>query len=292
MGFLELLLETMKYLFLGFIQGVTEVIPVSSSGHVAIAQQILQLQMDEGLLFLILVNTGSLIAILIFFRTLIMRLFVNFFRYFQKKSRNEIVQEDYNYVWKIIIASVPAAFVGFLFSSRINIYYERYGLILVGVGLLIGATILFIVKDYAKVNGRQTITYTDAIAIGFIQVFGLFPGLTRNGITTSTGLFRKMSMETSLNFSLLLSIPISVGSVLKYVYIIIVDGSSANLGFDPSNGYQYLFYFVAFGASIIATLYALKFLFKYFRRGRLVYFSLYLFVIGAIALTIGLLQIG
>lgn len=291
MTFFEMIVETIKYIFLGLIQGITEVVPVSSSGHVAIAQLIFQIQTDEGLLFLILVNTGSLIAILYHFRKMIGRIISHFFAYFSTSKRTELVQEDFCYVWKIIVASIPAAFVGFLFSNQISGLYQDYGLFVVGIGMLITATILFVVKDYAKVNGRQTISFKDAIGIGLIQMFGLVPGLSRNGITTSTGLFRKMSMETSLNFSLLLSIPISIGSLLKYAYILIQDPSGNQLGFDPTNGYHYLFYFMAFVASIIATRYALKFLYKYFRRGRLVYFSIYLFVVGAIALTFGLLQL-
>lgn len=291
MTFIEMVIETIKYIFLGLIQGITEVIPVSSSGHVAITQLILQIQTDEGILFLILVNTGSLIAILYHFRKMIGRIIANFFAFFSAKKRTEVVEDDFTYVWKLVVASVPAAIVGFIFSSQISGLYENYGLILVGLGLLISATVLFVVKDYAKVNGRQTISFQDAISIGLIQVFGMVPGLSRNGITTSTGLFRKMSMETSLNFSLLLSIPISIGSLLKYAYILIQDPSGNQLGFDPSNGYHYLFYFMAFVASVVSTRYALKFLFKYFRRGRLVYFSIYLFVVGSIALLFGLLQL-
>jgi len=291
MTFLEMVIETIKYIFLGLVQGITEVIPVSSSGHVAIAQLIFQIQTDEGLLFLILVNTGSLIAILYHFRKMIGRIILNFFTFFSVSKRTEGVQDDFCYVWKLVVASIPAAFVGFLFSSQISGLYQDYGLVVVGVGMLVTATLLFVVKDYAKVNGRQTITFRDAIGIGLLQMFGLIPGLSRNGITTSTGLFRKMSMETSLNFSLLLSIPISIGSLLKYAYILIQDPTGNQLGFDPSNGYHYLFYFMAFVASVVSTRYALKFLYKYFRRGRLVYFSIYLFVVGAIALTFGLLQL-
>ncbi len=291
MTFLEMVIETIKYIFLGLVQGITEVIPVSSSGHVAIAQLIFQIQTDEGLLFLILVNTGSLIAILYHFRKMIGRIILNFFTFFSVSKRTEGVQDDFCYVWKLVVASIPAAFVGFLFSSQISGLYQDYGLVVVGVGMLVTATLLFVVKDYAKVNGRQTITFRDAIGIGLLQMFGLVPGLSRNGITTSTGLFRKMSMETSLNFSLLLSIPISIGSLLKYAYILIQDPTGNQLGFDPTSGYHYLFYFMAFVASVVSTRYALKFLYKYFRRGRLVYFSIYLFVVGAIALTFGLLQL-
>ncbi len=285
------ILEFLKYLFLGIIQGFTEVIPVSSSGHVSIAQEILQIHTDEGLLFLILVNVGSLIALVYHFRKRIIELISGFMKFVFRKSTRDITRPHFEYGMMIVLATIPAGVVGVFFGDAIDSIYLDNRMLLVGVGLLVSATFLYIVRDASYVNGRQTVTFGDALSVGLFQMFGVLPGLSRNGITTSSGLLRKMSMETALVFSLLLSIPLSVGSIVVYGYKI-VNGGAAGLGFDSSNLYQYVYYFAAFLASLIATRFALKFIFIFFRRGRLVYFSLYLFAVGTIALIFGVIQIG
>jgi undecaprenyl-diphosphatase len=285
------ILEFLKYVFLGIIQGFTEVIPVSSSGHVTIAQEILQIQIDEGLLFLILVNIGSLIALIYHFRKRIGDIITGFFRYLFRKSMREESRPQFEYGLMIALATIPAGVVGLFLGDTIDQVYLDNRMLLVGVGLLVSATFLYIVRDASYINGRQTVTFRDAVSIGLFQMFGVLPGLSRNGITTSGGLLRKMSMETALVFSLLMSIPLSIGSILVYGYKIL-NGGAANLGFDTANLSQYIYYFAAFLASLIATRIALKFIFIFFRRGRLVYFSLYLFAVGTIALVFGVIQIG
>lgn len=281
----------MKYIFLGIIQGLTEVIPVSSSGHVTLAQELLRVQTDEGLLFLILVNLGSLIALILHFRKRIGQLLKGFFVHLFVPSKRETTQEDYQYAWKIVVATIPAGIVGVFLMDSIDQLYLTNRILLVGVGLLVTATVLYVVRDASYVNGRQTVTWPDALTVGAAQMFGVLPGWSRNGITTGTGLSRKMSMETALVFSLLLSIPLSLGSLLVYGYRI-YRGGAADLGFDTANFAQYVYYAAAFFSSIAATWFSLKFIFQFFRRGRLVYFSLYLFVVGAIALIVGIVQAG
>lgn len=285
------ILELLKYIFLGIIQGLTEVIPVSSSGHVTIAQEILRVQTDEGLLFLILVNLGSLIALIAHFQKKIGELISGFFRFVFRPSSRETTREPYEYAWKLVVATMPAGIVGFVLMDSIDELYLANRILLVGVGLLVTATILYIVREASFVNGRQTVEWKDAFSIGFAQMFGVLPGWSRNGITTASGLTRKMSMETALVFSLLLSIPLSLGSLVVYGYRI-YQGGAAGLGFDTSNFAQYVYYAFAFLANIAATKFSLKFIFQFFRRGRLVYFSLYLFAVGTIALVVGIVQAG
>jgi undecaprenyl-diphosphatase len=285
------ILEFLKYIFLGIIQGLTEVMPISSSGHVTIAQEILQIHTDEGLLFLILVNLGSLIALIIHFRKRIGELISGFFRFAFVPSSREITREPYEYAWKLVVATIPAGIVGYFLMDSIDAIYLSNRILLVGVGLLVTATVLYIVREASFVNGRQTVEWKDAFTVGLAQMLGVLPGWSRNGITTASGLSRKMSMETALVFSLLLSIPLSLGSLLVYGYRI-YRGGAAELGFDTGNFALYIYYAAAFLASIAATWIALKFIFQFFRRGKLVYFSLYLFGIGAIALIVGIVQAG
>jgi len=284
MSFIELI----KYIFLGLVQGVTEVLPISSSGHVAIFQQILNIKADEGLLFLILVNIGSLFAIIFYLRKFIYRLIENFvFFVFVPSSRID-TREGFHYVFKIVIATIPAGFAGYFLATTVDAIYQDHYLIMVGAGLIMTATVLYIVRNASKINGRQSISYSDAIFIGIFQAFAILPGLSRSAITTSSGLRRKMSMETSLNFSFMLYIPLSIGSFIKYIILMIGSPDLSNLGIDASKPYQIIYYIAAMIASIIATRFALKFMFKLYREGRLLPFAIYTMTLGLIVFIIGL----
>jgi len=285
MSFIELL----KYIFLGIIQGVTEVLPISSSGHVAIFQQILNIRANEGMLFLILVNLGSFVAIVIHFRRLIGKLIKAFFGYLFANKTDEESAEGFRYVIKIIIATIPAGIIGYIAATTIDSLYQDHYLIIVGTGLLLTATALFIVRNAAFVNGRQTVTYKDAMFMGVLQSLAIFPGLSRSGITASAGLTRKMSMETTLNFSFMMYIPISIGSVIKYLSVLIADPNSELLSINWAQPTQMIYYGAAMIASIIATRFALKFMYRLFREGRLMGFSAYTFFLGTIALVTGII---
>ncbi|MFH0993377.1 MAG: undecaprenyl-diphosphate phosphatase [bacterium] len=281
--------ELLKYIILGIIQGITEVLPISSSGHVAIAQELFSLQSDQGMLFLILVNIGSLLAVIYHFRRKVGALLSGFLRYIFRPSSREQTSDDFHYCLKIVVASIPLGIIGLTLNNIIKVQYASHALLMVGVGLLVTATCLYLVKDASAVNGRQYITYKDALYIGIGQMFAVMPGLSRSGITTSTALGRKMSMETALVFSFMMYIPASIGSSIKYIWDITQDPGM--LGFDPASFSQYLYYFLALVASAFATLFSLKFIFRLFRRGRLVVFSIYTFVLGMIALITGVLAV-
>ena len=284
MSFIELL----KYIFLGIVQGVTEVLPVSSSGHVAIFQQILNIKADEGLLFLILVNVGSLLAIIYYFRKFIYRLFSNFFYYLFVPSSRVDTEEGFHYVLKIAAATIPGSLIGYFLATTVDAIYQDHYLIMAGAGLIMTATVLYIVRNASYVNGRQTISYKDAIFIGIFQAFAILPGLSRSGITTSAGLRRKMSMETSLNFSFMLYIPLSIGSFMNYLIIVLDSPDLTTLGIDPTKPYQIFYYIAALIASFFTTRFALKFMFKLYREGRLLPFAIYTFALGVIAFMVGL----
>lgn len=284
------ILELIKYIFLGIVQGLTEVLPISSSGHVAIFQQILSIDSDEGLLFLILVNFGSLISIFYYFRKMIYRLCADFILFIFKPTSRLKTREGFFYCLMVIIGIIPIGVVGLLFAGQINSFYQDHYLLIVGVGLLMTATFLFLAKEKAKNNGRQSMKFSDSIWIGIAQTAAILPGLSRSAVATTTGLFRKMSMETSLNFSFMLYIPISVGSFLQYVYLLLLNPNSDAVGLNPGNSYHWLYYAAALIASVFATYFALKLLFKLFRNGNLLPFSLYTFFVGMIVLIVGMTQ--
>ncbi|MBN2876439.1 MAG: undecaprenyl-diphosphate phosphatase [Bacilli bacterium] len=285
------LLEAIKYLLLGIIQGITEVIPISSSGHVQLAQTFFNMQVDEGLLFLILVNTGSLVTFLfIYFRKLVELVrdfFVFSYHFLIHHSKPELREGEYNnflFAVRIIIACIPAGLVGLFLSDYIDAMLITYGTLLVGVGLLLTGTMLYMIKDVRILKGKTMINWTDTILIGLAQAVAVVPGVSRSGMTSSTSIKRGMGIDSALNFSFLLYIPLSIGSLILMVYKVYSKMQGEGLSLlqslgVPSNDYI-LYYLLAFVGAIFATYFAYRLIFNIFKSGKLKYFSYYCIIMG------------
>lgn len=258
----------LKYILLGIIQGFTEPLPISSSGHLVIFQELLNIGIDD-LNFEILVNTGSLIAIIIIFYKDIILLIKNTFLYIFKKQSQ--YKKDFLYVAMLFVAVIPAGLIGFIFKDQFDDISKN--LWIVGVSLIITAIALNAVGKAAVNNTNEEITFIDALTIGIFQVFALIPGISRSGSTMVGGLFRKVKFEDTMKFSFLLYIPISLAAS----FLSIMDLSSSDDTF-------LLGYIVAFIISIITTYFALKWFFKMVRKGNLKYFSIYCFTVGTLVL--------
>ncbi|XMB73145.1 undecaprenyl-diphosphate phosphatase [Mycoplasmatota bacterium WC30] len=268
------ILEAIKYLILGIIQGITEVLPISSSGHVHIAQTFFNIDMDNGLLFLILVNTGSLLTFLIIYFKRLLTLIKDFFIYIFRKDLREIKYNNFIFMTRIIIACIPAGLVGLFLSDVIDTLLITYGSLLVGVGLLVTGTVLYTIRDTRILKGKTMITWTDTILIGLAQSVAIFPGVSRSGLTTTTSIKRGMGIDSALNFSFLLYIPLSFASLILMVFKI------GDQGLGIPGQIYYFYYFLAFIGAAIATYAAYKLIFNIFKSGKLKYFSYYCFAVG------------
>ncbi len=265
---MENILLLLKYIFLGIIQGFTEPLPISSSGHLVIFQKLFDLSI-EGLNFEIIVNTGSLIAIIIIFYKDIVSLVKNTFLYVFK--RQDEFKKDFLYVVMLLVAVIPAGLVGFIFKDSFDNISDN--LWIVGASLLITAFALSIVGKAAVSNTNEEITFIDALIIGIFQVFALIPGISRSGSTMVGGLSRKIKFEDTMKFSFLLYIPISLAASLLSI-----------LDLSGSEDIFILGYIGAFLSSIITTYIAVKWFFKMVRKGNLKYFSIYCFTVGTLVI--------
>jgi undecaprenyl-diphosphatase len=217
--------ELLKYLLLGIIQGVTEVLPISSSGHVELAKLLLHLQIDEGVLFLILVNSGSLVVFLVYFARDLVRLIRDFFLFIFRRQAREEYRQDFHYCLKIVVASIPAGLIGFLFKDWIDEALLRYGGLFSGIGLMFTATVL-LTSGYRHFSRRnEVISYSDALFIGLCQGIAPIPGVSRSGMTMIGSLHRGLRLEPSVRFAFLLYIPISAGSLLLCVKELFSEGA-------------------------------------------------------------------
>lgn len=197
------------YLLLGLIQGVTEPIPVSSSGHLILLNSLFNVEAFNDLNFEIFVNFGSFIAIVVFYWNEIINIFKDFFGHLKNKDDKTLV--NYNYAWKIAIATIPAGITGLLLKGVIE---EIATPKLVGISLLITAILLFLAKDINGNKTKEDMTFTDALVVGLFQVISLFPGISRSGATLVGGMSRNLDKNTAFNFSFMLYLPISISTMI------------------------------------------------------------------------------
>ena len=200
----------MIYILLGILQGVTEPIPVSSSGHLLIVQSFLELinkhlNVDFETLATI-TNFGSLIAIIIIFWKDIVTLLSSFFSYLFKKNREKEVVNDYSYCLKIILATIPAAVLGLIATKFKFLDFLEKNVKFVGIMLLFTALFLFLIKDFKGTKNKDKISFKDALIIGIYQMIAIIPGISRSGATIVGGMFQNLKRETAFNFSFILYI--------------------------------------------------------------------------------------
>ncbi|WP_110114555.1 undecaprenyl-diphosphate phosphatase [Bacillus sp. CGMCC 1.16541] len=265
---MEQFLLILKYLFLGLFQGFTEPIPISSSGHLVLAQHLLNLEI-EGLSFELLVNTASLLAVLLIYREDIVRLVVNGLRYLKTKDTN--AKSDFQFIIYLIVATIPAGVVGVLFGDYIE--SELKTVKVLGFALLATGFALWIIRNLRGRKNDAALSMKDAIIIGLAQCIALIPGISRSGATIVAAMLRGTKQETALRFSFLLFIPVSLGGTILAITDLLNDKNLAQLAVP---------YTVAFLGSLVASYFSLKWFMGIMARGNLKYFAIYCFIVGSL----------
>ena len=263
----------LKYIILGIIQGVTEPLPISSSGHIFIIKQLLNTNMFNDLNFEIFLNFASFIAIFIIFWKDIKKLIIGFFNYiFDKKNRTKFYNE-FKYCLLILIGSIPVGIVGALFKDDIETVLNKTWI--VGLTFIITGICLIIVKNIKGEKKDFDITYKDALIIGLIQAIALLPGLSRSGMVLVGCLLVKLSREASLKYTFMLYLPVSIGTFILGVKDVIEVGISSNM---------LIYYIVGMIFSGLFTFLTYKILSDLVKKGKLWKFSIYLFIVGIFVL--------
>lgn len=268
------MIDLIIFIFLGFVQGITEPIPVSSSGHLLIFQKLVGGidKIDYGLLATI-TNFGSFLAICLIFKDEIFNLFKSFFGYIKTKDKK--YYPDYKYSWYIVLATIPAGIMG-LIVTKLGIFDAlEENVKFVGVTLLITGFFLFLIKDFKGKKEKKNITLKDAIVIGLFQVVALLPGISRSGSTIVGGMFRGLKRETAFNFSFLLYIPISVATTL----LGFKDLIGANLSLNTI-----MLYLVSMIVAFIFTYIGTKWFKNLVKEGKLIYFVFYCLIVGTLVI--------
>lgn len=268
------MLMLLKYLFLGIIQGFTEPIPVSSSGHLLIFQSLIDGIKDIDFDTLaILTNFGSFIAIIIIFRKDIVKLFKGFFGYL--KSHEKKYYDGYKYSLLIIIGTIPAGIAG-LIVTKLNLFdFLEENVKFVGLMLIVTALFLYLIKDFKGIKKSDEITFKDAIIIGLFQMIAILPGISRSGSTIVGGMFRNLKRDVAFNFSFILYIPITVATMIIGV---------KDLLETSINGITLFYYFVSMVMAFIFTYIGTKWFRNIVSKGKLIYFVYYCLIVGLLVL--------
>ncbi|WP_170006703.1 undecaprenyl-diphosphate phosphatase [Bacillus fonticola] len=267
---MEAFLELLKYTFLGLIQGFTEPIPISSSGHLLLAKYFLGIEIT-GLSFELLMNTASLFAVLLIYRETLWSLTTNGLHYLRTKDPS--VKSDFNFIVYLIIGTIPAGVLGLLFNDWIS--DNLTSVVTIGITLLITGTFLWLIRNLRGRKQEGDLSMKDAVIVGLAQAVALIPGISRSGATIVASMFLGMKQDTALRFSFLLYIPVSVGGMVLGI---------SDFANDNQLGQLLIPYSLAFIASFIASYYSLRWFMNIMARGNLKYFAMYCFIVGPIVI--------
>ncbi len=255
-------------LILGMVQGLTEFLPVSSSGHLEIGQALLGSAGDSNLTFAVVVHAATVLSTIVILRKEIAGLFKGTFSTWQWNPEK-------TYVAKILVSMIPVMIVGLFFKDEVEAMFGS-GLLLVGCCLVVTA-ILLTFAYFAKPRKKETISYLDAFIIGIGQACAVLPGLSRSGTTIATGLILGNRKETIAQFSfLMVLIPILGEALLETIDLI--QGGSLGLAIPVSS------LLVGFFSAFIAGCFACRFMIDLVKKGKLIYFAIYCVLAGAFAI--------
>jgi undecaprenyl-diphosphatase len=257
-------------IILGFVQGVTEFLPVSSSGHLALLSKLFGIE-EGNLFYSIMLHFSTLLAVLIYFRHDLINLITAFFRILGRlfKKRKKTLDAYEKLVVLIIIGTIPTAVIGIAFSDFFESLYTNiksvgYALIFTGVLLLLSE------KMAGDRYNLKTMPFYKALIIGVFQGFAITPGISRSGSTIVGALLIGLSKDEAARFSFLLAIPAILGATLLEA----IGMNSLEIAFDFN-------LILSMIASFVAGLASIGVLMNLIKKGKLYYFSIYVFVLAA-----------
>ncbi len=256
---------------LGIIQGLTEFLPISSSGHLELGNYLLNTSSSESLLFTITVHIATALSIIIVFKNDIKKIIVSFLKF--------SINEETIFISKILLSSIPIGIIGIFFEEKIENLFNG-NILLVGSMLVI--TSIFLAFTYLqKNNSKKNISYTDALMIGIAQAIAILPGISRSGITISTALLLKVNKKEATKFSfLMVLVPILGIMILKITKgLLNIEDISSDIKIDSL--------IIGFFSALISGIFACKWMIKIVEKSNLMYFSIYCLLVGIFALITG-----
>lgn len=260
-------MNSAEALVLGLLQGLTEYLPVSSSGHLAIGSYIFGIEGEENLAFTVAVHVATVLSTFVILWSEIAWILKGLFKF--------EMNDETRYVFNILVSMIPVGVVGLFFKDTVEDIFGS-GLLIVGIMLLVTAALLTF-SYYAKPRQKEKISLRDAFVIGLAQAAAVMPGLSRSGSTIATGLLLGNKKEKLAQFSFLMVIPPILGEAL-------LDVVKAVKGEEAFGGIDAMPLAVGFIAAFVSGCLACKWMIDIVKKGKLIYFGIYCAVAGAITI--------
>lgn len=252
---------------MGLVQGLTEFLPVSSSGHLELGKALFGDTIPQSLLFTVVVHGATVLSILVVFRKEILALLIGFLRFDRSPESS--------YSWKLIVSMMPVGIVGVLFADQVEELFT--GNVKFVGGMLIITALLLIFTKLAPAKEKD-ISFINAFIIGIAQAFAVIPGISRSGATIATGLYLGSKKEEVARFSFLMVIIPVLGANVKELFDM-KDIITAGIGILPL--------LIGFVIAFVSGVFACKWMISIVKKGNLIYFAFYCILIGSLALVLG-----
>jgi len=254
------MVSLIQVIILSIVQGITEWLPISSSGHLVIIQNIFGFQ---NLSFDVFLHFSGILAVLVIFWKDITRLLD-----IRKK-------ENIRYILLLILGIIPAGIVGFLFRHEIEGFFSSLfylGIFFIISGILVYSTRFFKKREKIEKREKEELSWFDSLFIGIFQAIAILPGISRSGATISSGMFRGISKEKAVKFSFLMAIPVVLGAAV----LELKDISVVNI--------SYFLLIVSFILTFLVSLFTIKILLKIIKTDKFYLFGIYNFILGILVL--------
>ena len=258
-------MEIINAVILGIIQGLTEFLPISSSGHLEIVKTILgeEKAAEQSLIMTIVLHFATALSTVVIFRKDLMEILKGLLQLKNNKS--------FKFSLKIILSMIPAALIGILFNTEIEALFD--GKITLVGGMLILTGLLLFLADQAKPS-KKNVTMKDAILIGIAQAIAILPGISRSGATISTSVILGVDKEKAARFSFLMVVPLIIGKMTKDIFSGKITTADAN----------FLPLLIGFTFAFFTGILACKWMIKLVKNSQLKYFAYYCFIVGGIVI--------
>lgn len=253
-------------LILGLIQGLTEFLPVSSSGHLEIAKSLFGVDPEASFIFTVAVHGATVLSTIVVFRKEIVSLFQGVFKF--------KMNEETSYILKLIVSMIPVGFAGLLLKDPIESLFSG-NIVFVGFMLMITAALLAFAHFIKK--RERNITYLDALVIGIAQAIAVIPGISRSGATIATGLMIGNRKDEIARFSFLMVLVPVIGANLLEALTVEFNGSGTEIGMI----------IIGFTAAFISGYLACRWMIALVKRSRLIWFAIYCVAAGLLAVLLG-----
>ena len=260
-------MDWLQALILGLIQGLTEYLPVSSSGHLAIGSYLFGINGEDNLAFTIVVHVATVLSTFVILWSEIDWIFRGLFKF--------KMNDETKYFLNIVVSMIPIGIVGVFFKDTVEDIFGS-GLLIVGCMLLLTASLLTF-SYFAKPRVKENISWKDALIIGLAQAAAVMPGLSRSGSTIATGLMLGNKKEKMAQFSFLMVIPPILGEAL-------LDVIKMAKGHNPFGDVSTIALAVGFVAAFVSGCLACKWMINIVKKGKLIYFGIYCAIAGAVTI--------